>query len=171
MSSRFCVVAVLLIAGASLCRAADPQSAALKEDAPRVERPVDPTEATPAEQDLAEMQGVWLYEYANAAGVKMRVEKKVDGESDVVTQYDAAGNVVYSHASTFQLERHGPLRVFTILTSVVTAGPDMGMQRGKLPRSFVYRIEGNKMMEVWGLLEVDRGPPRVILWQKREAGR
>jgi len=170
MPSRLFFLAAMFW-GASSCQAAAPQSTALKDDAPRVEQPVDPAKTTPGERDLAEIQGVWSYEYANAAGVTMRVEKKVDDEADVVTQYDAVGNVVHAHASTFQLERHGPLRVFTILTSVVTAGPDMGVRRGKLPNSFVYRIEGNKMIEAWGLLEGDRGAPRVIVWQKREAGR
>lgn len=143
--------------------------------APAVEKPEQPGGKSDDEPevegivaDLEELQGTWFREVANPVGVKMRVEKKVTGESDFVTHFDAQGNVVHSHASEFELERHGPLRVFTVKGSVVTAGPNMGMRHGGR-RSFVYRIEGDRMIEAWGLLDADRGPPNVFIWQRAKA--
>jgi hypothetical protein len=115
--------------------------------------------------DLEALQGTWFREFTNPAGVKMRVEKKVEGEANLVTHFDAQGNVVHAHASDFELERHGPLRVFTVKGSVATAGPNMGMRQGGR-RSFVYRIEGDRMIEAWGLLDADRGPPNVFVWER-----
>jgi hypothetical protein len=131
-------------------------------------KPVAKPAAEGIAADLQQLQGAWFREFANAAGVKMRVEKKVEGEADVVTHFDAQGNVVHAHASDFDLERHGPLRVFTVKGSVVTAGPNMGMRHGSR-RSFVYRIEGDRMIEAWGLLDADRGPPNVFVWEREKA--
>src|SRR5262249_2869290 len=135
----------------------------LKDDTPRGKEEAKPESA--AEQDLKEIQGRWFYEYANRAGVKMRVEKQGDGMNDTVTEYDAQGNTIHTQTSTFGLRRHGPLRVFTILQSVVTAGPQMGAQR-QGNRSYVYRVEGDRFIEAWGLLEGDRGLPTIIVWKK-----
>jgi hypothetical protein len=120
---------------------------------------------TPEEADLKAMQGRWTYQVKNAAGVPIRIEKAVDGTSDTVTHFDANGNVIHAHASTFELKRQGPLRIFTIKTQNVIAGPNQGMQR-PVPRSFIYRIEGNDMIECWGLLETDRGPATLIYWNR-----
>jgi hypothetical protein len=120
---------------------------------------------TPEEQDLHAMQGRWKYEVTNPAGVRLRIEKAVDGTSDTVTHFDANGNVIHAHASTFELKHHGPLRVFTIKTSVVIAGPNQGMQR-PVPRSYVYRIEDDNLIECWGLLETDRGAAHLIFWNR-----
>jgi len=121
----------------------------------------------PLADDLDAMQGVWFREFANQAGVRMRVEKKVEGEADTVTEFDAQGNIVHAHTSTFELAQHGPLRTFVIHNTLVTAGPNMGARRGG--RAFVYRLEGNRMIEAWGLLETDRGAPAVLVWQKQAA--
>lgn len=122
-------------------------------------------EKSPEQADLDAMQGRWTYTVANKAGTPIRIEKAIDGTSDTVTHFDANGNVIHAHASTFELNSHGPLRVFTIKTSVVVAGPNQGEQR-PVPRSYVYRIENGNMIECWGLLETDRGPPSVILWKR-----
>ncbi|MGC3970199.1 MAG: hypothetical protein QM775_23580 [Pirellulales bacterium] len=168
MPARASFITVLGIAAifsfdAAFVSAAAPQ-------APRVEKPNAVAEkdkaAAPADDiaaDLAALQGTWYREFTNTAGVTLRIEKKVDGESDVVTHFDAKGNVTHSHASKFELERHGPFRVFVVKDSVATAGPNMGMQQAGR-RSFAYRIEGDRMIEAWGLLDADRGPPSTFVW-------
>jgi hypothetical protein len=134
-----------------------------KDSPPRPSAPADAQAAD--EADLDAMQGRWTYDVTNAAGVKIRIEKSVDGNADTVTHFDANGNTIYAHASTFELKRHGPLKIFTILKSTVIAGPDQGRQRPG-NRSYVYRIEGDNLIECWGLLETDRGPPHIILWTR-----
>jgi hypothetical protein len=141
-------------------------------DSPRPELPrAEPArkDAAPADEaaqeDLAAMQGTWTYDFTNSAGAVFRVEKVVVDGRDTVAHYDQQGNLIHSHVSTFELKRHGPFRVFTILGTAVTAGPNTGEKR-PAPRSFTYRIDGDKMIEAWGLLETDRGPPRVIVWKR-----
>jgi|GEM_PF-1309576 len=118
-----------------------------------------------AKQDSAALQGTWTYDFTNSAGAVFRVEKAVVDHRDTVTHFDHAGNLIHSHVSNFELERYGPFRVFKIKSTVVTAGPNTGEKR-PAPRSFTYRIDGDKMIEAWGLLETDRGPPRVIVWNR-----
>jgi hypothetical protein len=127
------------------------------------EKKSEPKDA--AQEDLAAMQGTWTYEYKNQAGAVFRVEKAVVDDRDTVSHFDQQGNLIHSHVSDVELVREGPLRLFKILNSTVTAGPDTGKQHGA-PRAFCYRIEGDKMIEVWGLLETDRGGPRVIVWDR-----
>jgi hypothetical protein len=155
------VLAVILV-GSGISRAADGARPELPPKKPAAGG-VD-AEAT-AKADLAAMQGTWTYEYKNQAGAVFRVEKSVVGDRDTVSHFDQQGNLIHSHVSDFELVREGPLRLFKILNSTVTAGPDTGKQHGA-PRAFCYRIEGDKMSEVWGLLETDRGGPRVIVWDR-----
>jgi len=156
------VVGAGLVLNASLGHAADAARPELPAEKPAAER--GEAQAA-AKQDLAAMQGTWTYEYKNQAGAVFRVEKAVVEERDTVSHFDQQGNLIHAHVSDFELVRQGPLRLFKILNSTVTAGPDTGKQHGA-PRAFCYRIEGDKMMEVWGLLETDRGGPRVIVWAR-----
>ncbi len=130
--------------------------------------PTAPRDAAAEPSDLEQMRGSWEYTFTNENGAPFRVVKKVDDTTDVVTRFDAQGNVIHAHQSNFELLREGPFRVFKITATVVTAGPDTGASTHR-PRSFAYRIEGDAMIEAWGLLETDRGPPRTIVW-KRIAG-
>jgi hypothetical protein len=156
------VVGACMIAGGSLGRAAE----AARPELPQKKPDAAGGDADAAAKlDLAAMQGTWTYEYTNKAGAVFRVEKAVVDDRDTVSHFDQQGNLIHAHASEFELKREGPLRLFVILDTVVTAGPDTGKKRPG-PRAFCYRIEGDKMMEVWGLLETDRGPPRVIVWDR-----
>ena len=132
------------------------------------EAPTAPRAAAAEPSDLDRMRGSWEYTFTNDNGAPFRVVKKVDDTTDVVTRFDAQGNVIHAHQSSFELLREGPFRVFKITDTVVIAGPDTGARIHR-PRSFAYRIEGDAMIEAWGLLDTDRGPPRTIVW-KRIAG-
>ncbi|MBA4019684.1 MAG: hypothetical protein C0483_21175 [Pirellula sp.] len=166
----------LLILGADAPRSTVPDAkpaakpnAGDKPDAAEKANDKDKPGSNPLADDLEAMQGTWVREFANPAGVRMRVEKKVEGEADVVTEYDAQGNIVHAHTSTFELAQHGPLRTFVIRNTLVTAGPNMGARRAG--GAFLYRIEGNHMIEAWGLLEADRGAPTMFVWQKQAAAK
>jgi hypothetical protein len=145
--------------------AADNPRPALPATKPAATKPPEAEDDAEAKQDLEAMQGTWAYEYTNKAGARFRVEKAVVGERDTVTHFDQQGNLIHTHVSEFELRREGPFRVFVIRNTLVTAGPDSGERRPG-PRSFAYRIEGEKMIEVWGLLETDRGAPRVVVWDR-----
>jgi hypothetical protein len=157
-------IASFLAADSLRIEAADTPRPVLPEAKP-AQKPIDGADDAAAKEDLAAMQGTWTYEFTNSVGAVFRVEKAVVDDRDTVTQYDQNGNVIHAHVSDFALERHGPFRVFTIKGTLVTAGPDTGKKRPG-PRSFTYRIDGDKMIEAWGLLETDRGGPRVIVWDR-----
>jgi hypothetical protein len=163
---RLSVVAVIggacVLSNGSLGHAADAARPELPAAKP-AGKAAEPNDA--AKEDLAAMQGTWTYEYTNKAGAVFRVEKAVVDDRDTVSHFDQQGNLIHAHVSEFELRREGPLRLFVILDTVVTSGPDTGKKRPG-PRAFCYRIEGDKMSEVWGLLETDRGPPRVIIWDR-----
>jgi hypothetical protein len=48
---------------------------------------------------------------------------------------------------------------------VLPAKSSKGLEstHGRRCMSFCYRIEGDKMIEVWGLLKTDRGLPRELI--------
>jgi hypothetical protein len=82
-----------------------------------------------------------------------------------LTATDAAGRVLYAHTSSFTIEDLGKVRVFTFFNRVTTAGPGAGQPAGE-PISFVYRVHDDRFVEVYGLLENDASPLRVIVWER-----
>ena len=155
MRTNILLGAVVLVSLAAAAVAAPEKKAALLEQS--AEKAVA--------DDLQAMQGRWVRQYANRQGAVFRVERDVDGGTDTLTEFDANGNVVHSHGSTFQLKHDGGVRVLTFSNLTVTAGPHNGLQQ-PAPASFLYRLEGETMFEVWGLLEGDRRPPSIIVWQR-----
>lgn len=155
----FCVaLSIVVVLDAARVRAADgsPRAAAARAES---------SEDRSTDDDVKALQGGWEYTYKNDAGATFRVVKQVEDGVDVVTHFDAQGNTIHSHTSNFELSEHGPFRVFTITNRVVTAGADNGAQSSKR-LSYAYRVEGDRMIEVWGLLAGDRGAPRTIVWNR-----
>ena len=128
--------------------------------------PVPPdSEATKAAADLVAIQGVWTREMKNAQGAVFRVEKRVEGKRETLVMIDSNGNTAYAQTNKFELTLENGIRRFTFRDLVVTAGPDQGGKRPG-PESFQYRLEGDTLYEVWGLIEGDRRPLALIVWQR-----
>jgi hypothetical protein len=120
--------------------------------------------------EMKRLQGRFERSFTNAAGTAFRTVKEMgDGQETVVT-YDDAGNVVESHQSQFKVEKRGPVRVFSFFNLVVTAGLNKGRTQHDT-NSFIYRIEGDTMIEAWGLLENDPNPPRIFSWRRVKDGK
>lgn len=117
------------------------------------------------EAELKRLEGRFERAFTNAAGTMFRTVKDVADGRSVVTTFDDVGNVVEAHESEYKIERHGPLWVFSFFNVVVTAGPGKG-HRQFATNSFVYRLEGDSIIEAWGLLENDPNPPRMLLWKR-----
>ncbi len=136
---------------------------------PAADRPAEkPGAVVPADKtaaDLQAMQGRWTREYTNRQGAVFRNEKTIDGNRDTVAELDANGNTIYSHTATFKLTLDGNVRTFTFSNFVVTAGPNLGAQ---IPgsRSFIYKLDGDTMYEIWGVLDSDRKPPLIYVWKR-----
>ena len=120
--------------------------------------------------EMKRLEGRFERTFTNGAGTVFRVVKDVaNGQSNVAT-YDDAGNVVESHQSQFKVEKRGPVRVFSFFNVVVTAGPNKGHTLLET-NSFIYRIEGDTIIEAWGLLENDPNAPRMFAWRRVKDGK
>lgn len=115
--------------------------------------------------ELKRVMGRWERTFNNPAGTQFRAIKDVFEDHDTVTTYDDVGNVVTAHRSDFKIEKRGPVRVFSFFNSVVTAGPDKGAQHFET-NSYIYRVEDDSFIEVWGLLDGDPNPVRVLGWKR-----
>ena len=109
------------------------------------------------EDDLQLLQGTWertrvLPGQPGPPGPQEgRVVKGVKGNRETVTTYDKEGKQTYAHSVEFRLERQGNVRVFTFFNREVTAGPSKG-QKVAEPASYIYRLRGDTLEEVWGFL-------------------
>jgi hypothetical protein len=152
---RIVLFVALLGCGISAALAADQKDA--------VELPkavVDPLEA-----DLKIMQGRWVREVKNPQGAVFLIEKQISGNRDTITELDPNGNVIHSHGSDFKLSQEGSVRVYTYSNQVVTAGPKTGAQQ-LAPSSFLYRVNAERFVEVWGLRDGDPQVLNIFIWQR-----
>lgn len=115
--------------------------------------------------ELKRLEGRYERTFTNNAGTQFKVIKDVVGDQSVVTTYDDVGNVIESHTSTIKVEKRGPVRVHSFFNLPVTAGPAKGEQQFET-RSYIYRADEESFVEVWGMLEGDPFPPRVLYWKR-----
>ncbi|WP_425613640.1 hypothetical protein NA78x_003475 [Anatilimnocola sp. NA78] len=115
--------------------------------------------------ELARLAGRFERTMKNEAGTEFRVVQDIVGDQSTVTTYDDIGQVVTAHTSSFKVEQRGGIRVLTFFNFKATAGPDKGRE-SPTPRSFIYRLEGDNLAEVWGLLAEDKSPPRMHFWKR-----
>ena len=118
-----------------------------------------------SEAEPRRLQGRYERRFTNDAGTEFRTIKDVAGDQETVTTYDDVGNVVEAHTSSIKVEKRGEVRVLSFYNVTVTAGPAKGRQLAET-RSYIYRASDEHFAEVWGLLESDPGPPRMLIWKR-----
>lgn len=138
----------------TLAMAADPTTDATTAD-----------EADATAADLKAMQGRWVREFTNRNGAVLHAEKLVTDCHGIVTETDPSGNVIHSHNGDFKLQREAGVRLVKFQNATVTAGPDTGA-RQQGTSSFLYRLDGDTMYEVWGLCDGDATLPTIIVWRR-----
>lgn len=118
-----------------------------------------------AKAELAGMQGRWEREAAQDAPYR-RASKEINGDKETITFYDADGKVIYQHRVDFKLSKIGELNVFTYSNLQVLDGPNKG-QKSPGSASYLYRVRGDKFIEVTGLLPGEgEEEPAVTVWTK-----
>jgi hypothetical protein len=117
--------------------------------------------------DLTAMLGRWERDVIGPNGQRIHIEKEVQENRDTVSEFDAAGNVIYSHTATFQLARSGKARLYNFANFVVTVGANPGPRQGGI-NSFIYRLDGDAFYEFWGALDGDPAPPHILAWKRQK---
>ena len=153
---RVALLFALLGCGTSIAALAADQKGAIEPPKAAVDR---------LEADSTAMQGRWVREVKNPQGLVFVMEKHISGNRDTVTHLDPNGNVIHTHSADFKLSQEGGVRVFTFSNLVVTAGPKIGAQQ-QGPNSFLYRVNAEKFVEVWGLRDGDPQVIDVLIWHR-----
>ena len=150
-----------LFAAPSIVRADDEVPAA-----PAEWKPDDPD----LERDLALLQGRWNRTGRNTAGeVTSRQEKVIEGNRETVTYFDGEGKVQSKHAVKFRLEKHGPVRIFSVYERTNYAGDQAVTSAADF--SFIYRVDEKLLLDAPGLFATRRtyqATPVVYQWQRVE---
>jgi hypothetical protein len=121
-------------------------------------------------EELKRLEGRYERTVTNAAGTPFRVVKEIAGNQESVTTFDDVGNVVQAHTVEFKVEKRGPVRVFSFYNRLWTAGPLKG-QTELATSSYLYRLDGDVFSEISGLMEGDKGPPRINYWRRMKDGK
>lgn len=124
-------------------------------------------EEDPLKEDLKSVQGQWTRKVLDRQGKQIGTVVKVIRENkERVTHLDAEGKVVRAHAVEIELRRIGPVRVFTYTKFEFIKGPDEG-KKLKGHGGYIYKVEGNRFIEVNGLLiGQEKEPTTVLVWEK-----
>lgn len=106
----------------------------------------------------------WVIYRESPQGKYMTI-KVHNGLETIVTTYDPNLKVVYSHRSEYTLDDSGPVNIFTYRNKKVLVGRDAGAtQEG--PVSYLFRIDGERFLEVHGMMKEDTRGPSLNVWQR-----
>lgn len=162
-SLRFGLAGLALLAGLSTA-AARARSA---EDVP-VDAAVWTPDDTDLKRDLEMMQGHWLRTGRNAEGeITSRQEKMIEGNRETVTNIDGEGKVLRKHAVRFRLEKHGPVRIYSVYELTAYDGDQAVTSAAEF--SYVYRVDENLLLDAPGLFAKRRSyqeTPVVFKWER-----
>ena len=124
-----------------------------------------------ASSDAARLQGRWEQqpEEGPAASPRQRVVKEISGEAETVTTFAADGKVLHAQSARFRLSERGGVPVYTFYDRRITAGTEQG-KREPAAQAFVYRLRGDQLEEVWGLLP-GQEEREVVVKRWKRAGR
>lgn len=119
-------------------------------------------------RDLALMQGRWQRTGRNAEGeVTSRQEKVIQGNRETVTSLDSEGKVLRKHAVKFRLEKHGPVRIYSVYELTAYQGDQAVTSAADF--SYVYRVDGKLLLDAPGLFDKRRSyqeTPVVFKWER-----
>ncbi len=114
-------------------------------------------------KDRLEIQGIWSRSERSGLFGSRRITKEIHGDRETVTYYDSDGNVESADNVKFTLRRAGPIRIFSFSEQEFTAGPQKG-QKSNATVEYVYKIVGDKFVEIWGVLSPTDDELKVMRW-------
>jgi len=79
--------------------------------------------------------------------------------------FDANGKLLAAKSSNYRLTETDHVQIFTFLNNTVTAGPGTG-QKSRGESSYMYRIDGDRFIEVHGLFKGTDDEFDVLIWER-----
>ncbi len=114
---------------------------------------------------LAEqIRGEWVCYRDTPQGRFMTIKHHLEDQT-VVTTYDPNNTPLQSHRSEYRIESSGSVSIFRYRNKVVLIGPNVGA-KDERESAYLFRIEGDRFIEVRGMLNEDRGEPSLIIWKR-----
>ena len=111
-----------------------------------------------------QIKGKWVIYRESPQGKYMTI-KVHNGRETIVTTYDPNLKEVYSHRSEYTLDDSGPVNVFTYRNKKVLVGRDAGATV-EGPVSYLFRIDGERFLEVHGMMKEDTRGPSLNVWER-----
>ncbi|MDF1744948.1 MAG: hypothetical protein P1V19_14725 [Gimesia sp.] len=122
--------------------------------------------AEPApEEDYQVLQGKWFRNSKDGKGAPIRIEQEIAQKTTKVKLYNRNGKVLHSQQSKFRLQRGDDLKYFVYYDVEVLEGVKKGA-KSKRPQPCVYRLRGDQLIVVEGMVEGDKFPSLMIVWWK-----
>lgn len=115
---------------------------------------------TAAEQIL----GKWV-QYRDTKQGRIKIIKDHRGDHTILKVYGPNGEGLYSHRSDYVVEESDSIYIFRYRNKVVLTGPKAGEKDPK-ESAYIFRIEGDRFLELHGMLRTDQGKPSIVIWER-----
>lgn len=108
--------------------------------------------------------GKWV-QYRDTKQGRVKLIKDHRGDYTILTVYGPTGQRLYSHRSEYEVDGSGSVNVFRYRNKVILTGPNEGEKDPK-ESAYIFRIEGDRFLELHGMLRADQGKPSMIIWER-----
>lgn len=122
--------------------------------------------AEPApEEDLKALQGKWVRQMHDSKAGPVTVEMQINDDLAHVQIVDRQGQVLYRHKVKLRLQRLEDVNLLIYYDLEVLVGDRKGLKQ-KSVQPCIYRLKGNQLIVVEGLVNGDEFPPQLLIWWK-----
>lgn len=122
--------------------------------------------AEPApEEDYQRLEGKWYRNAKDNKGAPIRIEKELSKKIATVKAFDRHGKLLHSQQAKFRLQRVDDLNLFIFHDLEVLEGAKKGFKSNK-QQPCVYRLRGDKLVVVEGIVNGDKFPSLILVWWK-----
>lgn len=117
-----------------------------------------------ADSVAEQIKGEWV-SYRDTPNGRYMTIKEHTGDITLLTTYDPNQVAVYSHRSEYRIDDSGNVNIFRYRNQTVLVGPNAGA-KDKRDKAYLFRIEGDRFIEVHGMMKGDQGMPSLKVWTR-----
>ncbi|MFH1300551.1 MAG: hypothetical protein ABIK07_05785 [Planctomycetota bacterium] len=122
--------------------------------------------AEPApEEDYSLVEGKWMRNTQDGKGAPVRIEQELDQKISKVNVYDRNGKLVHAQQAKYRLQRVDDLKLLIYYELEVLEGAKKGF-KSQTVQPCVYRLRGDQLIVVEGMVKGDDFPSQIIVWWK-----